>query len=194
MITIRRPLTREEVKTLIPAGTVVMPHGSAASGLFVVWANDHALTPGGVVKTLLHNARTCSFDLEILYSGRGPSTPCLVQIRATFAPGKVETRSDEEEGLDQPLNTEIVRVAGVVTRRPANLDFAPKPRRLATLCHFIDAGYAFVEPSATLETAFVDRLFTEGMLERHPENPAQFRPTSGGREWFKRHFCRQGLR
>ena len=190
MITIRRPLTREEAKTIAPQGTVVLPHGSAASGLFVVWANDHTLTPKGVVKTLKENARACAFDLEILYSGRGPSTPCLVQIRATFVPGKGEAG----EGLEQELNTEVVRVAGVVIRRPVNLDFAPKPKRLAALCHFIDAGYAFVEPSATLESAFVDRLFTEGMLERNPENPGQFRPTPGGRVWFRQHFCRQGPR
>ena len=182
---IRRPITRLEARTLLPDGCVLLPHGPA--GMFVVWCNPGSShTSEGLVKTLKANAEMCGFDLEILSAGAGMGSPCLVQIRLTLVIGQ---QVSAEAEITEALNTEVKRQDGRVVRHPVNLGFAPKPKRLTTLYHFVDAGFAFVEPSEKLSAAFIKRLFVEGMLERNPENTGQFRPTPGGRVWFRRHFA-----
>jgi hypothetical protein len=72
-------------------------------------------------------------------------------------------------------------------RKPANFGFEPKPKRIAHMGHFVKAGDFTRAQFTGSESAFVNRLFDEGMLEKNPDDLSQVRPTPEGVQWYKAH-------
>lgn len=90
-------------------------------------------------------------------------------------------KGHEVKATTPVLNTERKMIGRRIVVNPVNLAFEPKEKRVETLRRFIIAD-AFVSADG-LDTAFVNRLFDEGMIERHP-NADTFRATVGGKVWF----------
>lgn len=168
--TTRRDASFTEAKAVAKTEFVtVFPHNR----FFV--ATSKVVTTAEMVKSMKRQAADLGFDIEIVHTGKFVDGSDLVQFWLTVPPAAKRQATT--------VNTEEVRAGETIVAKSANLAFAPKPQRVAHMRQFVQIG-DWTPMLATMEKAFVDRLFAEGLIERNPADIRQFRPTSGGRVWF----------
>lgn len=162
--------TLNEVKTLTSGFDVILSPFQASAGLYLVDLNG--CNEEDVVKAMSVSAMQAEFIFEHIITVDLYGRP-TVEIRL-----RVKNVVDANEP---------VYAGRVCIRKPANFNLEPKPKRLAHMGHFIKAGDFTSIRFEGAETAFVGRLFDEGMLEKSPENPSLMRPTPEGVKWYTAH-------
>lgn len=165
-----RPATTNEVKALVSGFNVIVSAYQASAGLFLIDLNGIDEAP--VLKAMKVTAMQAGYIFEHIMTiplyGR-PTMEIRVRVR------------------NNVNATEPVYAGRMVIRKPTNFDLEPKPKRLAHMKHFIEVREFTRIQFEGAESAFVGRLFDEGMLERNPDNINEMRPTPEGVRWYMAH-------
>lgn len=169
---IYRSGTLNEVKTLTAGFDVIVSPYQASAGLFLVDLNG--CDEKAVLNAMSVNAMQAGFIFEHIitvdYYGR-PTAEIRLRVKNVV-------------DANEP-----VYAGRVCIRKPTNLNLEPKPKRLQHMGHFVSAGDYTSSRFDGAETAFVQRLFDEGMLEKSPDDPTMMRPTPEGVRWYTAHIA-----
>lgn len=159
-----------EVKTLVAGFDVFVSAYQASAGLYLVDLNGCA--EKDVLKAMSVSAMQAGFLFEHVTTVNFYGRP-TIEIR-------LRVQNSVQAG-------ESVYAGRACVRKPTNFNFEPKPKRLSHMAHFVKVGDFTRAQFDGAETAFVNRLFDEGMLEKCPDDLSLMRPTPEGIRWYSAH-------
>ena len=166
---IYRPASTNEVKSIVAGLPVIVSPFQESAGLYLIDLGDVA--EADALNVMQVNAMQNQFLFEHVTTVDCNARP-TIEIRL-----RVRNQSTGEN----------VYAGRACVRKPTNFDFAPKPKRLAHMAHFIKAGDFTPAKFEGAESAFEGRLFDEGMLEKNPDDLSLMPPTPEGVKWYIAH-------
>lgn len=168
-----RPANINEVKSIVSGLPVIVSPYQETAGLFLIDLNGCA--EGDVLSAMKANAFKSQFLFEHLVTVNHYGRP-TIEIRLR---------------VNKSAKGEAQFAGRACVRKPTNYGFEPKPKRIAHMGHFIKAGDFTSAQFEGSESAFVNRLFDEGMLEKNPDKLSEMRPTPEGVQWYMAHTVSQ---